>query len=150
CVRLPLSPRLILTASFALATVALPYTQQVNNHILLLAVTSALVLATAKMIERTRPGRASWRNFVVLGLLAGLGYTIDLGVGPVVLLCTSILVLTCGPFGAARRASLLLSSCLFFALAALPWLVLHHAINYAIGGSWKPANANPAYFRWPG
>src|SRR5262249_24812928 len=45
---------------------------------------------------------------------------------------------------------LLLSPCLFFALAALPWLALHHAINYAIGGSWKPANANPSYFRWPG
>jgi hypothetical protein len=37
-----------------------------------------------------------------------------------------------------------------FALAALPWIVLHHALNYAIGGSLKPANANPEYFRWPG
>src|SRR5262249_34327167 len=36
--RLPLPSRLILTASFALATVALPYTRYVNNHILLLAV----------------------------------------------------------------------------------------------------------------
>jgi hypothetical protein len=150
CLRLPLSLRLISTASFALATVALPYARQVNNHILLLAVTSALVLATAKMIERTRQGRASWRHFAVLGSLAGLGYTIDLGVGPVVLLCTSVLILSCCPFGTARRASLLLSPCFFFALAALPWLVLHHTINYTIGGSWKPANTNPAYFRWPG
>ncbi|HEY7427132.1 MAG TPA: hypothetical protein VH682_23060 [Gemmataceae bacterium] len=150
CLRLPLLLRLILTASFALATVAQPYARQVNNHILLLAVTSALVLATAKMVERTRQGRASWRHFAVLGALAGLGYTIDLGVGPVILLCTSVLVLSCCPFGVWRRASLLLLPCLVFALAALPWLTLHHAINYAIGGSWKPANANPAYFRWPG
>ena len=45
---------------------ALPYAQHVNNHILLLAVTSALVLATAKMIERTRQERASWRHFAEL------------------------------------------------------------------------------------
>jgi hypothetical protein len=148
CLRLPLSLRLILTASFAFATVALPYAQHVNNHILLLGVTSALVLATANTIEKTRRERASWRHFVVLGSLAGLSYTIDLGVGPVVLLCTSILVLSCYPLGAVRRS--LLSPCLFFALAALPWLALHHGINYAIGGTWKPANANPEYFRWPG
>ena len=37
-----------------------------------------------------------------------------------------------------------------FVLAALPWFVLHHVLNYAIGGTVKPANANPEYFRWPG
>jgi hypothetical protein len=36
------------------------------------------------------------------------------------------------------------------ALAALPWLVLHHAVNYATGGTFKPANAVPEYFNWPG
>ncbi len=37
-----------------------------------------------------------------------------------------------------------------FVLGALPWLVLHHALNYAIGGTFQPANANPEYFCWPG
>src|SRR5439155_14738078 len=26
----------------------------------------------------------------------------------------------------------------------------HHALNYLIGGTWKPANANPEYLSWPG
>jgi hypothetical protein len=156
--RMPLPVRMALTGSFALATVALPYAQQVNNHILLLAVSSALVLATAKMLERVRQGRASWRHFAGVGWLAGLGYTIDLGAGPVILLCTALLILSCCSFASVRSATtsflspyfISLSPCLIFALAALPWLVLHHTLNYSIGGSWKPANANPAYFCWPG
>jgi hypothetical protein len=34
-------------------------------------------------------------------------------------------------------------------LAALPWVLAHHALNFAIGGTWRPANANPEYFDWP-
>src|SRR5262249_23740993 len=34
--------------------------------------------------------------------------------------------------------------------AALPWLALHQGLNYFVGGTWKPANANPEYFVWPG
>jgi hypothetical protein len=37
-----------------------------------------------------------------------------------------------------------------FGLAALPWLALHHAVNYATGGTFQPANAVPDYFLWPG
>jgi hypothetical protein len=148
--RLPLGPRLLLTGSFAVATVALPYARQVNNHILLLAVTSALTLGVAGLNEEMIQGRSSWRRFAVLGTLGGLGYTIDLGVGPVVLLCTAVLVVMKKGvrnlfLGAGRKRFLTP----FFA-AALPWFVLHHALNYAIGGSFKPANANPEYFRWPG
>ena len=156
---MPLSLRLDLTSSFALATVALPYTHHVNNHILLLAVTSTLTLTTAKLRDRMRQGQASWRQFFAMGSLAGLGYTIDLGAGPVILLCTSLYVLSNCLFNSPRsqKTSLrspchlfTLSPCLVFALAVLPWLGLHHALNYSIGGSWKPANAMPEYFRWPG
>jgi hypothetical protein len=35
-------------------------------------------------------------------------------------------------------------------LAALPWLALHHGVNYAVGGTLKPANAAPEYLDWPG
>ncbi len=148
--------RLVLTGSFAIATVALPYAQQVNNHLLLLAVTSALALAVVGVREERHCGISLWR-FVMLGTLAGLGYTIDLGAGPVILLCTSILILYCRvPYQPAAPARDALAGAagwqgiVFFALAALPWLALHHALNYAIGGSFKPANANPEYFRWPG
>lgn len=138
---LPLLSRLLLTVSFALTTVALPYARQVNNHILLLAVAAALALQVAGLREEERTGVVCWRRLAVMGFLAGLGYTIDLGAGPVILLCTFGFVLTNKRF---------LTPFFAFAFAALPWLVLHHALNYAIGGSFKPANANPEYFRWPG
>jgi hypothetical protein len=150
---LPFSSRLLVIASFALATVALPYARQVNNHVLLLAVTSALTLEAARLGEEARAGCASWWRFAVLGFLAGLGYTIDLGAGPVLLLCTAGLVLSESfrrepQMGARLR--LAAKRVVVFALAALPWLLLHHALNYAISGSFKPANAHPEYFRWPG
>jgi hypothetical protein len=141
---LSLFARLLLTASFALATVALPYARQVNNHILLLAVTAALTLQVAK----GREDRMTWNRSAILGTLAGLGYTIDLGVGPVILLCTAVLVMVVGWVSLRSLRSTHPTIC--FALAAFPWLLLHHALNYRIGGSFKPANANPEYFLWPG
>jgi chromate transport protein ChrA len=164
--RLPLLLRLALTGSFALATVALPYAQQVNNHILLLAVTAALVLELAWLMAESQRGSMSAWRLAAVGTLAGLGYTIDLGTGPVILLCTTVLIAACRKKTLLRsvanqdsagtrsgeRAPLLgfWSSGLIFALAALPWLVLHHALNYAIGGSFQPANAHAEYFVWPG
>jgi hypothetical protein len=35
-------------------------------------------------------------------------------------------------------------------LCALPWFLAHHGLNYMIGGTFKPANAAPEYFAWPG
>jgi hypothetical protein len=155
--RLPLSLRLALTGSFGLATLALPYSRHVNNHILLLGVTAALVLALTRLIEETRQGCVRWRHFLVSGTLAGLAYTIDLGAGPMFLLCTSVLILGCS-LGREPEASVGFRACLrlaakrigIFGLAALPWLMLHHALNYAIGGTFRPANANAEYFLWPG
>jgi hypothetical protein len=139
--RLPLPLRLALTASFGLCTVALPYVRHVNNHIVLLAATAALMLGFARLAEEVRTGSVRWPRLLLLGMLAGLGYSIDLGAGPVLLLCSLALI-----FYRCRQ----IGSVILFGLAAFPWLALHHAVNYATGGTWKPANAVPEYFLWPG
>lgn len=139
---LPPGDRLFLTASFALATVAPVYAQYVNNHILFLGAAGPLVVVLTMLAGE--PGPANRKRFGILliaGTLTGIGYTIDLGVGPVLVACTLGLVLhQCRHWQSAT----------LFLLAALPWLALHHAFNYAIGGTWKPANANPEFFLWPG
>jgi hypothetical protein len=140
---LQLSPAtcLPLAASLALATVAPVYARHANNHILLLGVASLLVLALVRLAEVVRAGRAPWGVLIAVGTLAGLGYTTDLGAGPPLLLCGAVLLAwRCRSWRALA----------VFALAALPWLALHHAVNYAIGGTFKPANAVPDYFLWPG
>src|SRR5581483_12397498 len=43
-----------------------------------------------------------------------------------------------------------LSPILMVLLGALPWLALHHTVNYLVGGTFKPANAVPEYLQWPG
>jgi hypothetical protein len=139
--RLPPGLRLGLTASFGLSTVALPYARQVNNHILLLAVAAALYLGLVHLSGDAHAGRITWPRLLGLGTLAGLGYTIDLGAGSVLLACALGLV-TYRCRGSRRVAA--------FALGALPWLALHHALNYAIGGTLRPANVVPAYLLWPG
>jgi hypothetical protein len=128
--------RVALTASFALATVALPYARHVNNHILLLAVTAALLVELVWLAE----AGPSWPRLLGVGSLAGLAYTIDLGAGPVIALGAGGLVFyRCRFPGAAIMAA-----------AALPWVELHHLLNYHIGGTWRPANAVAAYLDWPG
>lgn len=133
--------RALLVTSFALATVALPYSRHANNHILLLAVAAGILLELARLATDVN-GEAACRNrLVALGSLAGLGYTIDLGAGPILLMCLmGVVAWRCQNW---RSAAVVLA-------AALPWLVLHHALNYAVGGTLKPANAVPEYFRWPG
>jgi len=139
--RLALRPRLLLTASLALATVAPTYARQVNNHILLLGVVSALMLSLARLVEEGRTGRTPWQRVVEIGLLAGLGYTLDLGVGPVLALCSLAIV----AYRTRRFAAVLV-----FALAAAPWILAHHGLNYYIGGTIKPVNSVVEYLQWPG
>src|SRR5262249_7204077 len=138
---LELSLRLALASSFALATVALPYVRHVNNHILLLAVAAALFLNAARICREMKAERVPWPRLLSLGWLAGLAYTLDLGAGPVLLVCTLAVIAwrypRLGPLGA-------------FVSAALPWVLLHHVLNYMVGGTLKPANAVPEYFDWPG
>jgi hypothetical protein len=138
---LPLLWRLLLTASFGLSTAALVYARQVNSHILLLAITSALVLCLIRMAQQIHLGPIPWRRVFGLGSLAGLGYTIDLGVGPVLLLCTlGLMVYRLRSFNFVA----------VFLMAALPWLALHHAVNYAVAGTLMPASMVMEYLQWPG
>jgi hypothetical protein len=141
---LPLAVCILLAASVALATVALPYTRHVNNHILLLAVVALLMLALdhlAGLDRRARDRRSLRLGSAAAGTLAGLGYTFDLGVGPVLVISTAALVVW-------RTRNLVGVAC--FALAALPWLAAHHAVNYSTGGTLGPANSVAAYLAWPG
>jgi hypothetical protein len=142
-VGLSLNLQLLLTGSFALCTMALPYCQYVNSHILLLAVASALVLilaAEAQAADGTQT--APWRRALALGALAGLGYAIEQGVGQLLWGWTFLAVVY--HWGWRSRAVPL------FLLAGLPWMILHHIVNYNIGGTFQPANAVPAYFDYPG
>jgi hypothetical protein len=145
---LSLRMRMLLAASLGLATLALPYARFVNNHLLLLGVMAPLLLvldavglpARRAAAASGRPATNCWLT-ALAGALTGVGYSIDLGVGPVLVVCTSGLV-------AYRARRLLPLTC--FAAAALPWIAAHHALNYAVGGTWAPANANPEYLAWPG
>ena len=130
--------RLLISWSFALATIALPYTREVNNHILLLAVFSAIMFLS---VNYAQPGEAKQWRLAVIGALMGIGYPIDLGTGPILVLCVTGLV--AAQTRSAKDVALLL-------LASFPWFLLHHLLNYRIGGVFKPANSVPDYFLWPG
>ncbi len=138
-VGLAIRHRLLLAGSLGLATVALPYARHVNNHIALLAIVSLLMLALH--VAAGAHGRQLWWRLSQIGTLAGLGYTFDLGVGPVLLLCTG---------GWTWLRTRRVGALVCVAMAALPWLAAHHALNYAVGGTWAPANARPEYLNWPG
>jgi hypothetical protein len=131
--------RVALTASFALGTVALTYSRHVNGHIAQLGVVMALLVALVPLARTD--GQCSWPRLLWIGTLGGLAYSLDLGVGPVLLVClVGLIVYRC------RR----LKPVMLFGLGALPWLVTHHAFNYAIGGTLGPANKVAEYLQWPG
>ena len=119
----------LFTPAFGVCTIAPTYAQHVNGHVVQLAVAAALCLALA-----------GGRRFALAGFLAGFGYTLDLGIGPGLLACT---LAYCWHVGGLRMFLLAL-------LCAAPWVGLHHALNYAIGGTVGPANAVPQYLMWPG
>ena len=132
---------LTLAASLAVTTITLPYVRHVNNHIMFLGVAAALFLGLVRLANAQRAGRAPWPLLAWLGTLAGLAYNLDLGSGPMLLLCFAALL-------AFRCRGI--PPLVVFGLAALPWLATHHVINYAIGGTFKPMNAVPEYSLWPG
>jgi hypothetical protein len=100
-----------------------------------LAVAAGLCLNMANAADRR------WWRPVLIGSLAGFGYTLDLGIGPALLV---VLLPTCV---AVYRRFL---PVVVVVLAASPWIAAHHALNYAIGGTIEPANSVPQYLLWPG
>jgi hypothetical protein len=134
--RLGTLQRGIVTASFGLCTLAPVYAQNVNNHMPLLAIAAGLLLLLIGVAER----KSVWRLYP-FGLLAGLGYAFDSGAGLPLLLCVAGWVLL--RFRAITPA-------LVCAAGVLPFFALHHALNYSIGSTWRPANAVAEYFDYPG
>jgi hypothetical protein len=129
--------KIFLTLSFALATVAPAYARTVNNHIVLLAIVAWLCVSLA---ELQATGEYRWQT-IRAGFLCGMAYTVDLAAGPLLAIVTAIyLGIETGRFSVS----------LLFSLAAAPWLLAHHSLNYAIGGTFGPANAVPEYLAWPG
>jgi len=138
---LGLRERLLLTGSFALSTLAPIYARQVNNHVFLLAVGATLVLGLAHLARALAAGQKPMLLLLGLGLLVGLGYATDQGAGPVLLVCAlGLIAYRC-------RSSGMLVPVL---VGAAPCVIVHHACNYAVGGTVGPANAVPEYFAWPG
>jgi ADP-heptose:LPS heptosyltransferase len=140
---LKLPPRVHLAwiASFALATFSLTYTRHMNNHILLLAVVALVCVQVVRLALDKNEGFASVGRLAALGTLAGVGFNLDLGSGP--LLVGGLFVLLC--YRCRRPAPVLV-----FVLAACPWVLAGLGINYAIGGVWKPMNMVAEYSAWPG
>lgn len=128
-----------MAASFSLATVAPVYAEYVNAHIALLGVAATATWLSLEIALARASDARPWAAAVGLGLLSGFGYALEQGAGPMLLLCTAAWLSYRWPLGLAA-----------FAVAVAPWLALHHAINFAVGGSFSPANANPEYLRWPG
>lgn len=128
--------RLTLVGAFAFGTLALPYSRSINNHELLLAVVASLLVC----FDRIAEGARTWLLIAVTGWLTGLAYSIDLGAGPAIAV---------GAFVLAAFRLRCWSGMTVYVIAAAPVALLHHALNYHIGGGFGPANANPAYFDWP-
>jgi len=121
----------IVTASLALATVAPIYARQVNNSIVELAVFAVIfVLACA---EKQRPA--------LFGFLIGLAYTLDLGIGPVLVIAALI-------YGCIKWRSL--QSLALCAAGMVPLMAVHHWFNYQITGMIGPPGANVAFLDYPG
>jgi len=128
-----------LVASFAFGSIAMTYSRSCNVHILMLAVFAGLFLLLTKSTEPDSE-KFTFKQLCLMGTLLGAGYSIDLGVGPVLVICT-VFFLVC------RTRSL--AGAIIVLGASFPWFVLHHILNYRIGGTFLPANTVPQYFLFP-
>ena len=115
--------RLAWLASFALATCALTYTRHVNNHILQLAILALICWQAVRLAREHAAGRTSWWRLAGLGTLAGLGFNLDFGSGP--LLAAALFALVA--YRCRRPGPILV-----YLMAAGPWVAaglgyqLHH------------------------
>ncbi|HVK17460.1 MAG TPA: hypothetical protein VM533_10960, partial [Fimbriiglobus sp.] len=124
----------LVAAAVAFGSVAAAYSRHVNSHILFLGAASVMCLSLAN-----RATGFLWP--AVAGSAAGFGYTCDLGVGPTLLVCLAPYCMWV--YRRWRPVAVV-------ALAALPWIMAHHALNYTVGGTLLPANMVSEYLQWPG
>jgi len=123
--------------AFALCTYAPTYTQSVNSGAMQLGVLAAMCV----LLTRDPAKRWSAANAIGLGTLAGLGFILDFGSGPPLVVCT---------FGLVWWKTRSLRPLLAFTLGVLPWIAAGLGTNYAVGGVWKPLNMYPEHFQYPG
>jgi hypothetical protein len=138
--RVGLTPgwRTVWLASFALATVLPAYTRQVNAampQLGALAVLVVLLSRAAEVVDRT-----PWLTLAGAGMCAGFAYAVEQPSGALLLLTTSAAV--------AFRTRRFWPTAVF-AFGALPFVVIHHALNYAVGHVWVPMGLLPEYLKWP-
>lgn len=131
----------LLALSFAFATAALPYACHVNQHIVLLALAVGILIDAHSICESGGSEKDDLRRIARMGLLAGLAYGVDFGAGAPLAMLTGLFVIGHRPT---------LKSLVTVSAAMLPGLILYHGLNYAIGGSLLPANANVEFLRFPG
>jgi hypothetical protein len=124
-----------LAAAAAFATVGPAYTWYTNSHLAGFGPAAGLCLAVASAGDRPR-----WPRLVGIGLLAGLMYATDFALGAALAVA---LAAYCVPVFGWKSAALV-------ALGTVPFVGLHHALNFAIGGVFLPANTVPEYLAWPG
>ena len=138
-----------LTASLGLATIAPVYTRHVNSNLPLLAVSLAVLLNVTMIAVEPMPplltpspqGGGSQRGrLLLIGALAGFAYALEQPTGGLLLVAAAVAVLR------LRRPS----AVVWVVLAALPWVVLHHAVVYSYTGMIGPAASNPAFWDYPG
>ena len=140
------SKALAVTISFALGSSALAYARQVNSHEGLLAVAAVLLVCLHCLPQRLLQTPSPRGLLAAMGLLAGLGYCMDFAAGPLLLIAiVPLIVYRCRLIG--RKG---LGMATVFFLSALPLIVLHHALNYHIGGTLRPVNTVAEYLFWPG
>lgn len=124
-------------AAFAFGTYALTYAQHANSGAMQLGALAGISLLLTRDIER----RWGVANLIGLGTLAGFGFVLDFGSGPPLVACL---------FGLVWWTTRSARSVLVFTAAAAPWIAASLAVNYAVGGVWKPLNMYPEHFQFPG
>lgn len=133
--------RFVWIAGFALCTFLPAYTQNVNNHIMLLAIVAMMCLQLIHVVQSPNDAPVPWIRLAIIGTLAGIGYNLDLGAGPLLIFALIGIV-----YYGTRRISAVAA----MLAMALPWVAAGLGINYALGGVWKPINTVPEYSQWPG
>jgi len=109
-------------------------------------VAAALMVCLHLLPQRLLKEPSPHRLLAGMGLLAGLGYSMDLAAGPLLLITVlSLIIYRCRVLG---RRGAGLAAVFFF--SSLPLILLHHALNYQVGGTIRPVNTVAEYMFWPG
>ncbi len=136
---------LAVTISFGLGSAALTYARHTNSHECLLGIAAALLVGLHALPRKIEEGVWPWGLVAGLGVLAGLGYTMEFAAGPILFL--SVTPLIGWRLRVLRGQGVALAA--VFVFAAVPFVILHHLLNFAIGGTILPVNMVPAYLAWP-